>query len=475
MQLTRAALPRLTVPHGPADAFPVRVLQFGEGNFLRAYFDWMIDKLNSLGKFNGSIQAVEPRGGGSVAEKLNRQQGLYTVLERGMIDGKPVESPRVITAVRGVLNPLTEWDKLLECAARPELRFVVSNTTEAGIVRTPEPFTPGVAQKSFPAKLTALMFHRFEHRAPAPVFIPCELIENNGATLRECMEFYAADWNLPPEFHRYLTAECVFVNTLVDRIVAGYPRAEAAGISAKLGYDDELIDCAEPFHFLAWEGPAELESALPFAAAGIQAVRVPELRPYRDRKVRFLNGAHTALTPAALLAGFSEVAGAVAAPAFNRYLRKLLFTEIFPTVALDDAEKRAFAEAVLERFANPYAHHQLKSIALNSLAKWPVRCLGSLTDSAAANGGALPRILSFSLAALLEFTTVSPDVSDNPDHVAFLKQARTAPDFARRALRNTAIWGRDLDAIPGLTARVAADLETIATRGIAAAVAEAAQ
>ncbi len=493
-QLTRSLLPEIAaagvVAVGPRADFPVRVLQFGEGNFLRAFIDWMIDRMNEAGVFNGSVMMVQPLPQG-MGDVLNAQEGLYTLILRGMVDGVPREEPRVITSVRGCLRPDRDWARILEVAAGPELRFVFSNTTEAGIEYVPEPYTPGVAQKTYPAKLTAILDHRFRSGGRGVVVIPCELIDHNGATLRECMLRYAADWNLPEAFADWLRTECVFVNTLVDRIVAGYPRAEAESFCRRFGYQDQLLDCGEWFHLLVIEGPKELAAELPFDRIGLNVVWTDCQKPYRERKVRFLNGGHTSSVPAAYLAGFDLVDRMVADPVFGAYLRRVLFEEVFPTVDLPEAEKRAFAESIVERFLNPFANHQLISIALNSISKWKVRVLPSLLDYVRLRGE-LPRCLTFSLAALLAFYHAEEGadgswsgqrpagaypVRDDPEKIRIIaeawKQLAADQDYVRLVrtlLAREDFWGQDLNQIPGLTAAVAADLAAIERDGVTAVV-----
>jgi len=269
-RLNRSLLPALHVPGleiGPRQEYPVRVMQFGEGNFLRAFIDWMIDKSNEAGKFNGMVQLVQPLPQGT-ADLINEQDGLYTLILRGMENGSPAEYKRVITCVKGCLKTATEWNKVVECACLPTLELVFSNTTEAGIEYRPELYTPGEAQSTFPAKVTSLLYERFKAGRKGLVFVPCELIDRNGQKLKECILRYAADWKLGDGFTAYVENDCAFLNTLVDRIVAGYPRAEAEAYCKKLGYEDKLLDCGEIFHLFVIEGDEKYRSAIPFAEAG---------------------------------------------------------------------------------------------------------------------------------------------------------------------------------------------------------------
>ena len=492
-RLNRSLLPALHVPGleiGPRQEYPVRVMQFGEGNFLRAFIDWMIDKSNEAGKFNGMVQLVQPLPQGT-ADLINEQDGLYTLILRGMENGSPAEYKRVITCVKGCLKTATEWNKVVECACLPTLELVFSNTTEAGIEYRPELYTPGEAQSTFPAKVTSLLYERFKAGRKGLVFVPCELIDRNGQKLKECILRYAADWKLGDGFTAYVENDCAFLNTLVDRIVAGYPRAEAEAYCKKLGYEDKLLDCGEIFHLFVIEGDEKYRSAIPFAEAGLNLVWTSNQTPYRSRKVRFLNGGHTSSVLAAYLAGFDFVDRMTADPLFGRYLRTALFEEVFPTVQLPDDEKRAFAESIIDRFLNPFANHQLISISLNSISKWQVRVLPSLLDYRAA-AGKLPKVLTFSLAALLAFYrgTEGADgkwagqrdkgaypISDDADKIKFINECYKELDadgdyakFVRSILARTDFWGQDLNAVPGLPDAVAADLAAIRNNGAAAAV-----
>lgn len=492
-RLNRSLLPTLRkqgVETGPEREYPVKAMQFGEGNFLRAFIDWMIDESNAAGKFNGMVQLVQPLPQGT-ADLINEQEGLYTLILRGMENGRAAERRRVVTCVKGCLQTATEWGKVVECACLPTLEVVFSNTTEAGIESLPEPYTPGEAQNTFPAKVASLLFERFKAGRKGLVFVPCELIDKNGKKLRECILKYAADWKLGDGFVSYVENDCAFLNTLVDRIVAGYPRGEAAALCNQFGYEDKLIDCGELFHLFVIEGDEKYRAVIPFAEAGLNLVWTADQTPYRSRKVRFLNGGHTSSVLAAYLAGFDFVDKMTADPLFGQYLRTALFEEVFPTVKLPDAEKRAFAESIIDRFLNPFANHQLISISLNSISKWQVRVLPSLLDYRESTGK-LPKVLTFSLAALLAFYCGSETadgkwegkrekgaypISDDADKIKFINDGYRTLDadgdcakFVRNILARTDFWGQDLNAVPGLAAAVAADLGAIRSNGVSAAV-----
>ena len=355
----------------------MKILQFGEGHFLRCFTDWMVQRMNDRAGFDGTVRIIQPRGTelNAVSRILNAQGGRYHVCLRGTVGGKTVEELETITCVTGV----DVAANLETYATDPDLRFVFSNTTEAGIQ-----YVKGV--DTFPAKVLRLLKARHAAGLPGLVFIPCELIERNGDQLKSCVLRHLADEPqtlLTQELKHYVEDACVFCSTLVDRIVAGRPDPESAERYAQqLGERDEVLVCGEPFHFFVIETPRgfDLEAELPLAKAGVNVVYTPDMQPYRTRKVRFLNATHTTMVYLGLEKGFTEVAQCIADAEFNAFVRKVVFDEIFPTVALPDAEKQAYAESVLERFANPFAHHQLKSIALNTIAKWKTRCLPVVCD-----------------------------------------------------------------------------------------------
>ncbi len=462
-------------------ALPIRAIQFGEGNFLRAFIDWMLNGMNKQGKFNGLVRLVQPQPRG-MSEAINDQDGLYTLLLRGFSDGKVVEKREVIEVVAGCIDAYTQWAAVQQEFANPTVKFIFSNTTEAGIEYKEEPYTPNETQTTFPAKLTALTYERFTKKLPALTFIPCELIEHNGKTLKNCMLRYAALWKLPQAFVDYLDKECVFVDTLVDRIVAGYPRTEAAEMEKSFGYEDKLIDCGEIFHFFVLECAPDALQELPLAECGFNVCITDDLTPYRTRKVRFLNGAHTANVLAAILGGLKQVDEMMNDPLFGDVVRRSIYEEIFPTVQLPDAEKKFFADSIVERFLNPFAHHQLLSISLNSVSKFKVRVLPTLLDYLKLKNE-LPKRLTFALAALLRFYRLTLDadgkatgsvdgktypVSDSPEVLRFFAERRAldAQAFAEAALGNTAFWEMDLNQVPGLTRQVAKDLAAIESVGV---------
>ena len=486
-KLNATLLPTLSLPHTPRVPRPERVLQFGEGGFLRAFVLPMLDAANAAGALDTSVVVVQPIPQGLTAA-LDAQDGLYTLLLRGKADGQVVREARVVTAISRTINPYADYAALLACARNPVLRFVVSNTTEAGIAYTGQDGYDDAPPASFPGKVTRLLHERFLHFAQAPdkglVLLPCELIDANGDALRDCVLRTAAQWGLGQAFADWLTQHCVFANTLVDRIVTGYPRGEAEALWAEWGYQDDMADVGEPFGLWVIEGPESLADELPLHRAGLPVRFTRDVTPYKLRKVRMLNGAHTATVLAAYLAGFDTVGACMADPDTRAFLLHALRAEIMPTLALPRDELEAFAASILERFENPFNRHELLSIALNSVSKWRARILPTLRDHLRAHGTP-PPLLAFSLAALLAFYRCQPTadgyrgmrgdtpypVADDAPVLAFFAAhgADSAEALTDAALRQTAFWGEDLTALPGLTAAVAHGLEAIRTRGAAAA------
>jgi tagaturonate reductase len=479
---------------GPLGPLPERILQFGEGGFLRAFVDWMVDTMNRQGLFNGSVVVVQPIAQGFVPT-LNVQDGLYTLLLRGVEAGQVVERTQVVTAISRGINPYADWAEYLACAENPDLRFIVSNTTEAGIAYLAEPRPTDACPQSFPAKVTAFLHQRFTHFAGAPdagmVIIPCELIDRNGDALKAIVLRLAEEWGLPIAFAAWVREHCAFLNTLVDRIVTGYPKDEAQAITTRLGYEDALLDTGEVFHLWVIEGDKKYAAELPLAQAGLDVLWTDDQTPYRTRKVRILNGAHTMAVLAAYLYGKNTVRECVEDPLISAYMRTGVFEEIIPTLDLPEAEKQAFAAAVFERFANPFICHELLSIALNSVSKWKVRVLPSLTEYVE-RMDELPRALTFSLAALIAFYRGAEPRDgalvghrDGAEYLikddaailtAFADAWRTwsndIPALTDTLLSRTDLWGEDLTAIPGLSTQVAADLYAIVHEGMAMALRE---
>ena len=476
---------------------PVKVLQFGEGNFLRAFVDWTIDILNEKTDFNGDVVIVQPLANG-LGQMINAQNGLYTTVLRGIKNGKPTVEYRKITSVKEVINPYSDYEAFISQAENPDLRFIISNTTEAGIAYKAGDKLDDKPQVSYPGKLCAFLYKRYKAFSAASdkglILIPCELIEKNGDNLKRIVKQYAAEWGLEEGFTAWLDSSCDFCNSLVDRIVPGYPRTEADKICEELGYKDNLLDVAE--HFLLWviecKGKYH-DDEFPAAQAGINVVWTDDMSFYRTRKVRILNGAHTMSVLAAYQTGLNNVCQCINSPLVYPMMRKGLFEEIIPSMDGDVEMLKDYAENVLERFANPYNEHLLLSISLNSVSKYKTRDLPSLL-SYIKKTGKLPAVLTFSIAALISFYEATEKdgdalvghrgdatypIKDSPDvldEFAKLYSAEYADasdkgaKIAKAVLSNTAWWGQDLTAIDGLEAAVAGYLASIWTKGMTATI-----
>lgn len=485
--LTREYLKNNQLPQGvecgPLEVYPEKILQFGEGNFLRAFVDWMINRLNREGHFKGSVVAVQPISQG-LAPMINAQDGCYTVLLRGLEKGEVKEVKEVVTAISRCLNSYSEWEAVKACAASPEMEFVISNTTEAGIVFDETDSMENQPPETYPGKLTALLYHRWQAFSGAAdkglVMIPCELIEANGKNLRECVLKFAAHWNLPEEFQIWLKEHNVFCSTLVDRVVTGYPKDEIEEIWNTLGYQDHLVDTAELFHLWVIEGPAEIAKRLPFDKVGLDVVWTDDQTPYRTRKVRILNGAHTSCIPISYLYGLDTVLEMMEDPKMGKYVEQIVYDEIIPSIEYPEEMMKNFAKDVLDRFRNPYIKHYLLSILLNSTSKFKARVLPSLLQYEE-KCGKLPEKICLSLASLLwvyrEGTVEGNilhgkrakgdfDMQDDAFaieilHGAWSRHGNDMTAFAKEALGAEKIWGQDLNLVNGLTDRIASELEAL--------------
>ena len=378
-----------------------RVLQFGDGNFLRAFADHFIDEMNEKAGFDAKVVVVQPNAP-KLNPKLNEQEGLYTLFLRGRENGEQVNHKRVISCVSRVINANQQWADVLACAANPDLRFIISNTTEAGIVYDDGCHLEDAPPKSFPAKLTAFLYERFTLGLPGFVILPCELIDYNGRALAKCIGQYIDLWNLDDDFRDWVSRENIICDTLVDRIVTGYPKSEAAALCEELGYDDQMIDTGEVFGTWIIEGPESLSLELPFAQAALPIQIVEDHAPYKQRKVRILNGAHTSMVLGAFLAHQDIVRDCMENDVIRSFLNKALFEEIIPTLDLPMDQLTEFAASVIDRFNNPYIDHSLLAIALNSTSKWKARVMPSVLEYVKRRGE-LPPCLTLSFAAYIAF------------------------------------------------------------------------
>lgn len=466
-------------------SYPVKVIQFGEGNFLRAFVDWQIDKMNKEADFNGSVAVVQPLEGGLI-HMLNEQDCLYTLYLQGIQNGKATKTHTVIDCIDRAVDPYKDYNKYLELAEIPSVRFIISNTTEAGIVFENDDKLEGGCQNGYPSKLTALLYHRFKTFNGALDkglnIIPCELIDRNGEKLKEIVLKYAKIWNLGDEFITWINTANTFFCSLVDRIVPGYPRDTIEEVRAELGYDDNLVDVGEVFHLWVIEGPQCLKEELPIEKAGLNVKVVDDMTPYRTRKVRILNGPHTAMVPVAYLYGLETVGETLDHEIMGQYVRELIFEEIVPTLDLPHDELVQFGNDIIERFQNPYVKHYLMSIALNSMSKYKTRDLPSLTEYLKRKGE-LPRKLVFSLAALIEFYKGKRGNEDiklaDDEHILELyKNLWSECDGSESGLKTLVTkvlaydrnWGMDLNEIEGLTQSVTDNLILIEKVGMKEAV-----
>jgi len=412
---------------------PERVIQFGEGGFLRGFVDWMLQKLNDNTDFNGSVVVVQPIEKG-MCDMLEEQNCIYTHLMRGLDNGKPTVDKQIVDVISRTVKPYEDFSAYLALAKNPDFRFIFSNTTEAGISYVAEDKPTDTPPSSYPAKLTVLLYERFKAGLNGFLIIPCELIEKNGETLKEIILKYASDWNLGDSFAKWIKEENHFFNTLVDRIVTGYPRDE----KTDLEYEDNMLNTSELFHLWVIEGDTKYKTELPFDQIGLNVIWTEnELAKYRTRKVRILNGAHTSLVPYAMLKDFETVKECVDNDELNTYLRTCIFDEIIPTLDLPEAELKDYAENVLERFANPFIVHKLSSIALNSVSKFKVRVLPSILEYIK-RYNKVPQHLMIAFGALIRFYKTDM-ANDNADIMEFMKNANTLD-----ILKKKEYWGEDL-------------------------------
>lgn len=463
---------------------PERILQFGEGNFLRAFVDWMIDKANRDGLYDGSIVLCQPIAQG-LGEMINAQNGVYTLAMRGIENGEPVEKIEQLTSVSRCINPYEDYEALMQLARSADLEVVVSNTTEAGISYHPGDKLSDLPPHSFPAKVCAFLYERYQHFNGAMdkglLFLPVELIDNNGANLKRIVLQYADEWGLSDEFKNWICAANHICSTLVDRIVTGYPRDQIDYFEEKLGYKDNVIVTSEVFNLWVIEGKKEWADILPIHKTDAHVIWTDDVTPYKKRKVRILNGGHTSTVLAAWLSGHDIVLEMMQDEVFEKFLDKVLYDEVIPTLDLPKGELTQFAADVKDRFRNPYIKHKLLDISLNSCSKWCARCMPSLLGYVEQNHS-LPTALTFSLAAFIKFyegkvqdgkyigmraNGDSHEIKDDADVIKFFANIwanKDANGIAEAVLSNTTFWnGTDLSRIAGLTEAVAGYLHRMET------------
>ncbi len=409
------------------------IIQFGSGNFLRGFADHFINILNEKGLYDGKIVIVQPTKGGKTSI-INEQKGRYNLFLRGIENGEEICEHTEIKSVSRGVDPYADFEEYLKLAENPDMRFIISNTTEAGIEFDENCAFCDKPALSFPGKLTQILYHRFELKLPGFVFLPCELIDSNGNELKKCVLKYAEHWKLGADFTHWIEKENAFCNTLVDRIVTGYPKDEAKQLIKSIGYEDKLLNTAEPFHLWVIEG--NFENELPLKKAGINVVWTDDVSPYKKMKVRILNGSHSSLVFPSLLYGIETVKDSLDDETLKEYLNVCLFRYIMPTL-YGSNENIAFAKSVIERFSNPYIKHLWKSISLNSVSKFSVRVLPTILEYEKTNGS-LPKPLIFSLACLIEYYKTN-EPQDNEKAVCFIKENSIAD-----ILSNTELWSEDL-------------------------------
>lgn len=469
---------------------PERILQFGEGNFLRAFVDYFIDELNEKVGFNSKVAVVQPipkNAPVTVAEFLNEQEGLYTLYLRGFENGQKANKKRIISCISRCMNAYNDYETMMACADNPELRYITSNTTEAGIVYDPSCQFHDRPASSYPGKLTQFLYRRFKKfgtvKGKGFIILACELIDDNGKVLKDCVINYAKQWNLEEEFIDWIENENVFCSTLVDRIVTGYPRNEAESINQANGYEDKVLNTGEVFGFWVIEGPEWLKDELPFAKAGLPVLITDNHKPYKQRKVRILNGAHTSMVLGAYLAGQDIVRDCMADEVICGFMNKAIYDEIIPTLTLPKNELESFAHSVTERFKNPFIDHALLSISLNSTSKWKARVLPTVKDYFK-NTGKLPKCLTVSFALYVAFYRNGKEMTNTglavirpngdsytiSDDKAVLEFYLTHKNDSSRQLAyavcsNEHFWGEDLTNIDGFAETVADTLEKIEQNG----------
>lgn len=462
----------------PVKTRPERIIQFGEGNFLRAFVDWIVWNMNEKTDFDSSVVVVQPIAKGMV-DLLNKQDNLYHVNLQGLDKGEAINSLTLIDVISRALNPYTEFDTFMKLAEQPEMRFVISNTTEAGINFDPSCRLSDAPASSYPGKLTQLLYHRFRtfdgDKSKGLIIFPCELIFLNGHKLKETIYQYIDLWNLGNAFRNWFEEACGVYATLVDRIVPGFPRKDIDTIKEKLQYNDNLVVQAEIFHLWVIEAPLEISKEFPADKAGLNVLFVPSEAPYHERKVTLLNGPHTVLSPVAFLSGIDIVRDACQDEVIGKYIHKVMFSELMETLNLPKAELEQFAGDVLDRFNNPFVDHQVTSIMLNSFPKFETRDLPGLKEYLKRKGR-LPDGLVLGLAAIITYykggkradgTDILPN--DAPEIVHLLQQlwaTNSTEKVARGILAADLIWNEDLNTIPGLTEKLTSYLDAIQEKGM---------
>ncbi|MEM7511177.1 MAG: tagaturonate reductase [Bacteroidota bacterium] len=444
---------------------PVKALQFGGGNFQRAFTDWILDVYNQKLNQELGVLVVRTHGKKTYQEWID-QEGLYHILTRGLKKGEIIDEQHQVSCISQILHTDTEWEDFIASAENPDIRLIISNTTEAGITYSPEDKLTGAPPEEFPAKLTSWLFHRFQHfegqTDKGCIFMPLELISENGIRLRECILQNADNWGIEEAFKEWIRNHNIFCNTLVDRIVPGIKKEDLPKEMVKVGFEDNMMTVGEAFHFWAIEGPNQVEKEFPFNQLGLNVIFTQDLAPYRKRKVRLLNGAHTSMVPVGILYGFESVREAVEDEVMGSFVKHCLFQEIIPSLDMPAHELAEYAEEILDRFRNPFIHHRLISISLNSISKFNTRVLPSILDYKHKKGE-LPKGLVFAMAALIHFYKGEHEgrhipLNDDEEAITFLQHLWQQcdgsefafSDMAQAILRWEYTWKQDLSTISSL-------------------------
>ncbi|MFV0470272.1 MAG: tagaturonate reductase [Dysgonomonas sp.] len=458
-------------------ALPVKILQFGEGNFLRAFVDWMIDKANNKGVMNHGIVAVQPIDGGQfVYDLFKKQDCMYHVYLEGIKDKQPVKEVSLVKSIVDIMNPYSQYEEYKQLFLSEDLEMIISNTTEAGIRYEEGDDLTATPPKSFPAKMTALLHQRYQKFNGAAdkglLIICCELIENNGSTLKEYVLKHARYNKLDEGFINWVNTDCHFYDTLVDRIVPGFPKENIDEIKSEIGFDDNLVVKGEYFHVWAIGGDAIIKEKFPLDKAGLNVLFMDDIKAFRAKKVRILNGSHTAMVPVALQLGCETVMDAFNTPEVEKYINQMVDTEVLPMIPEDPQELKAFAAKILERFYNPYLKHYLKDISLNSIAKWEARDYPTVYDNYKAGKDA--KLTIFSFAALLVLYTGKSEAknftpNDTPELLEFVQSTYNPDnirDWVAGIVANKKMWNENFAEIPSFIDEVTSDVAQILNKGM---------
>ncbi|TAH67120.1 MAG: tagaturonate reductase [Anaerolineaceae bacterium] len=470
---------------------PIRVLQFGQGNFIRGFADLMIDIANERGVFNGDIVIVKPTKSAGDLDVYKKQDFLYTVVLKGIENGKVKKFNHIVKSIADIVHPYLEYEKYAELTKIKTLRFVISNTTEAGIVYDDKDTIDMKPPNSFPGKLTKFLYERYIYfkgdKDKGLIILPLELIDNNGDELKNVIMKYIKLWNLEEGFLNWLDEACEFCNSLVDRIITGFSDEYALAVWEELGYRDDLLVAGETFGLWAIQDINNISSEFPLHKANQSVIFTKDLSPYELRKVRILNGAHIAFALASYLSDNDYVLESMEDQDIRTFMTKAIYDEIIPSLDLPKDDLTAFADSVIERFRNPYNKHPLLSISLNGVSKWKYRILPSILDYID-HKGELPFMLTFSIAALIEFYRGLKEqdngvyvnkrhgeeylILDDNSVIEFFKINSQMDDevLVKSFLSVEEFWDQDLNKLPGFSEAVRSYLRDINDLGMREAI-----